>query len=319
MSRKIPLFPVFFIILASFCYSQEQGTISAGALFEANANTRHGFGLAAGLMGDYGITDRIAAGLKLDVGSDLYDIISGEVMAFGRYYFLPKSLPPLYAQLGAGGIMLRELGKDNYEEKTRFSVLVDGSLGVRFPIYGNFYTEQYIRFGWPSGFGLGLVVGYKFNSKKVPDEPVRTVEVPGQDVYQVMEEVLIIPEIIFPANVAVFTTKAQDPVRGLDEATIERNHEAIATIADFMKRHGDYNLFVEGYANPIVGTTLENAEQLIPLSRRRAEYIKQELIELGVEEWRITAIAAGGLGADKNNVWHNRRVQFHLERTAGVP
>jgi outer membrane protein OmpA-like peptidoglycan-associated protein len=162
----LPVLMMFFLTLSAF--PQQKNSFSLGLFPEANANTRRGYGLAGGLVADYGITRRIAAGLKADYGSDFYDVSSFEAMAFGRYYFFDASPSfSLFAQAGAGFVMLFE------GDRMVPSVLGDGALGIRFPVK-KFYTEQYIRFGWPAGFGFGLVVGYRFGlkpPKQAPEPP----------------------------------------------------------------------------------------------------------------------------------------------------
>jgi hypothetical protein len=182
--KNIPCHGFFAVILliglAFSVFAQEKNTISAGVLVEANANTRHGYGLAGGIIGDYGFTDWFAAGVKLDYGTDFYDVSSFEALAFGRFYLQPSFMPfPLFAQVGAGFISLYE------DDRSVASVLADGSLGIRFPIK-NFYTEQYVRFGWPTGFGFGLAIGYRFNRKAPPPletpppEPVQMARLPPE-------------------------------------------------------------------------------------------------------------------------------------------
>lgn len=303
------------IALALWCvpaavFAQEKQTLSAGVLVEANANTRRGYGLAGGLMGDYGFTDRLAAGLKVDAGSDFYDVSSFEALAFVRYYLLRFKTPaPLFVQAGAGLITLFEDGR------SVSSVLADASVGVRFP-FNRFYAEPYIRGGWPTGFGFGLVVGYRFDLKKDPDtRPAQPKEQElelafGDDfIRQADGSILYMPAIFFRANFADFGT------HGLPPGIIENNMAILDHVASFLKKHQDYTAEITGYANPVLGSAWEEREKLVPLSLDRANFIRAELVKRGIDPSRLTTKGAGGQGADPNNLINNRRAQFIFRKT----
>ncbi|MDR2663489.1 MAG: hypothetical protein LBC31_10885 [Treponema sp.] len=304
--------------LVSFAAGQEKKTLSAGLLVEANANTRHGYGLAGGLIGDYGITDALAAGIKLDYGSDFYDVSSFEVLGFGRYYFLKTPLPfPLFVQAGAGLITLFE------GDRRVSSVLADGSLGIRFPIK-KFYTEQYLRFGWPTGFGFGLVIGYRFDLKKpqppyVPPEEPAAQEPPPEDREPVEEKepeflgTITNLEVIFPPNRADFDSPGPEY-----QALREHNFYVLDSLARFLKDNPGYTLYIAGRANPVTRTDTEESGILRPLSLRRAEYVRDGLIELGVEGERLVTLGEGGAGALEDNAARNRRVTFRAEKSGLV-
>jgi outer membrane protein OmpA-like peptidoglycan-associated protein len=309
------------LFFAGIAFAQEEKTISVGGLVEANANTRHGYGLAGGLMADYGITDRIAAGLKADFGSDFYDVSSLEAMAFGRYYFVTTAPFSLFAQLGAGAIVLYE------GDRSVPSVLADGSLGIRFPVK-NFYTEQYVRFGWPTGFGFGFVLGYRFDlkPKKPPAAPVEpssdpvseTIPEPEPAAETIPEpvsetipepEAVVVPDgefVLFDPYISTFAFAGET-----DQKILDHNLLALKTVADFMISHPDYSLEIVGYANPVSGTPAE-AQNLLGLSRRRSTYVKDRLVNFGVEADRVSVSAVGTLGADPADPRKNRRVDFRF-------
>ncbi|MDR0585770.1 MAG: OmpA family protein [Treponema sp.] len=342
-----------FLLLFFACsvFAQEEKTISAGGLVEANANTRRGYGLAGGFIADYGITGKIAAGLKADYGTDFYEVSSLEAMAFGRYYFTDIPVPfSLFAQLGAGLIVLYEEGRSVP------SVLADGSIGIRFPL-NKFYTEQYIRFGWPTGFGFGLVLGYRFDLKpKKSVAPVElSVEAPVEPVVEapvepVVEEsvALVVEESAVPVELSV-EAPVEPPVEPSVEASVEpivipgaefilfdpyvstfaftgaegqtlldHNLAALKTVADFMIRHPDYRLEIIGHANPVLKTPAE-AQNLLNLSRQRAAYVKDRLVIFGVEEERMSVSAQGTSDADPADFQKNRRVDFRFEKTGNQP
>jgi outer membrane protein OmpA-like peptidoglycan-associated protein len=337
-----------FLVLSVFPVSgQEKKTISAGLLVEANANTRHGYGLAGGVTAEYGITDNFALGIRGDYGTDFYEVSSVEALAFGRYYFLNTPLTfPLFLQAGAGLSMLFE------EDRSVSTVLGEGGIGIRFPIK-KFYTEQYLRFGWPFGFGFGMVVGYRFDLKSsqpdirerqresettIPDpllpEPGshELLEKPGynellkepesaQDPNPRKEpepveepeppelESLRSMEIIFISNMADFESMGNAHLK-----TFEDNIHVLSAIADFLKDRQDYTLTITGHANPVEKTAKEEEESLRPLSLKRAEYVKARLVKLGVDSERLSTVGAGGQETDPKTPARNRRVNFSFEK-----
>ena len=308
---KKSLFAVSMLFFLALSVFSQQNSFSLGLFPEANANTRRGYGLAGGLVADYGITGRIAAGLKVDFGSDFYDVSSFEALAFGRYYFFDASPSfSLFAQAGAGFVMLFE------EDRVVPSVLGDGALGIRFPVK-KFYTEQYIRFGWPAGFGFGLVVGYRFGPKPLPPPPPPPKPVPEPVPEPVPgplpeDAPAVIPndlEIFFPPYAARFTEggSAWLPLHN-------HNMVVINTIADFLKDHAEYAVHITGHANPVLGTEEEDTEQLVPISLKRAEFVRDELVHFGVDAGRITVSGAGGAAADPEDPQKNRRVEFRFEK-----
>jgi hypothetical protein len=313
--RRCWLVCVLFVIFSVFSvFGQEKKTFSLGVLAEANANTRHGYALAGGLMMDYGFTDRFALGLKGDVGSDFYNVVSWEALMFGRFYLLNNTLPfNIFLQVGAGGIGL-------YEEdgNSALTVLGDGAIGIRFPIK-KFYVEQYLRFGWPTGFGFGIAAGYRFGSKRgekvdvvVPEYPI--IAENDEPVFEV--EIAALPdvgEIIFRANYADFAGKDVDPRSGLDDAVIESNMKILRTVAALMVINPDYVLLIEGFANPVLGTRMEEEYTLVPLSRNRAVFVKDELVKIGADSERISVFGAGSRGA-QTDATRNRRVQFIFQK-----
>jgi hypothetical protein len=241
-------------------------------------------------------------GIKADYGTDFYDVSAAEALGYGRIYFNPSSRFPIFMQLGAGAVFLFE------DKRMTPSVLGDGSFGIRFPI-NNFYTEQYIRFGWPTGFGFGLSVGYKFGKKPVQTPPIITVNEPEE--YSPLE----LPDpapleayvIIFPANAASFDATVPGAL-----SVIENNIYVLMNLANFMRTYPEFTLFINGYANPVEKTEEEEG-RLLPLSQRRAEYVRNRLINYGVSPDRLYAFGSGGQGTEPGNAAGNRRVEFRFE------
>ncbi|MDR0598794.1 MAG: OmpA family protein [Treponema sp.] len=132
--------------------------------------------------------------------------------------------------------------------------------------------------------------------------------------------VIRVPAVTFRANNADFEPKSRDPRRGLSPEVIEKNERVLARVAAALQRFPDYRVTVEGHANSETGTEKEETEILVPLSRRRAEFVRDYLIRLGVNESRLRAVGVGGgrpVSRDRknrDNWWKNRRVEFVLER-----
>lgn len=120
---------------------------------------------------------------------------------------------------------------------------------------------------------------------------------------------IAVPSIIFRKNEPDF----QD----LPQVTVNKNLQVLKRIAQILNKFPDYKIRVEGHANTTTGTLREEREYLLPLSEKRAEAIRQYLIENGVRASRLTAEGKGGTEpvadfTDRNNWWKNRRVEFIL-------
>ena len=76
---------------------------------------------------------------------------------------------------------------------------------------------------------------------------------------------------------------------------------------------------VEGYANNVSNTERENIQELIPLSRLRAQTIVNILVENGLDRSILSSDGKGGSNPiakweDRENWWKNRRVEFIVTR-----
>ncbi|MDR2510016.1 MAG: OmpA family protein [Spirochaetaceae bacterium] len=132
--------------------------------------------------------------------------------------------------------------------------------------------------------------------------------------------ILRVPAIIFRANNADFKSKKEDARRGLEQSVIDNNDKILKRIAEILQKFSAYSVKVEGHANSETGTEKEEVEQLEPLSKSRADFVKEKLIELGVSASRLTTEGVGGRRPvmknrkDRDNWWKNRRVEFVLKR-----
>jgi outer membrane protein OmpA-like peptidoglycan-associated protein len=303
-------FAVACLLLIVFsAFGQEKKSFSLGILAEANANTRQGYGLAGGINSEFSFTDHLAAGIKADYGTDFYDVSSAEAIAYGRWYFRNTPIGfPLFIQLGGGAIVLFE------DDRYVISGLGDGAVGIRFPVK-KFYTEQYVRFGWPTGFGFGIVVGYRFGVKPAaplfisPDEPQPLPFIPIESQPEKKVEIPQNLEVHFASNTTDFYVLGEG---GID--TLMNNMIVLNTIASFMKANSEFNLIIIGHANPVEGTEEEEWSRLIPLSQRRAEFVKSEIEKIGVPNDRMFTYGLGGREAGTTSSPTNRRVSFRFEK-----
>jgi outer membrane protein OmpA-like peptidoglycan-associated protein len=128
-----------------------------------------------------------------------------------------------------------------------------------------------------------------------------------------------VPAIIFRANNADFVSNTVDKKRGLDQATIDNNERVLGRVAEILQKFQDYNVRIEGHANSETGTAKEEQE-LVPLSQRRADFVKAWLVSHNTGAARLTAVGMGGKEpvmknrGDRANWWKNRRVDFILEK-----
>ncbi len=107
----------------------------------------------------------------------------------------------------------------------------------------------------------------------------------------------------------------------------ERNLKTLERLAEIFKKYGQYDIRIEGYAvmvyyNDPQRGKLEQEQVLIPLSKARADSIKNALVSLGLSSNRITTVGLGGADpivpfSDLENRWKDRRVEFILIRKPG--
>ena len=88
-----------------------------------------------------------------------------------------------------------------------------------------------------------------------------------------------------------------------------------------LKKNPSYNLVVEGHALNIYENKPDKYQEeeavLIPLSEKRAELIKNLIVDEGISADRITVQGLGSsepiaAQSDASNRWKNRRVEFLL-------
>ena len=129
--------------------------------------------------------------------------------------------------------------------------------------------------------------------------------------------VIKVPPIIFPSYSSNLKEEKSAEFLRENRATLER-------IALLFSRFPDYTLTVEGHANSVLWNNpatqkKEQNEVLIPLSKARADNVRDALMLLGINADRIQAIGIGGDRPlvpfnDTENIWKNRRVEFILSK-----
>ena len=125
-----------------------------------------------------------------------------------------------------------------------------------------------------------------------------------------------ISSITFKENTADYTNVPDDRAQA--------NQRALGRLADIFKRYSQYKIEIDGYAvmvywdDPVKGAA-EQKNELIPLSKARADAIKGALVKLGIDANRVTTVGYGGVNpiapfGDLENRWKDRRVEFVLVR-----
>lgn len=118
------------------------------------------------------------------------------------------------------------------------------------------------------------------------------------------QEVLNIPFILFSPNVSSLAALAAPEKHAVADALDE--------IVRILNAHPDFELNILGYAHNVSGTDGENEQELLPLSRLRAESIRKELEKRGIANERMHSRAMGAGVSPLPNGWKNRRVEFEL-------
>ena len=134
-----------------------------------------------------------------------------------------------------------------------------------------------------------------------------------------------IPSIVFRSDAADFGVvgeKLSDGTvisKGITKEQKANNEKVLKRIAEILNKFKEYNIVIEGHANNISGT-LEEGEKDIPLSEKRAEFVKTRLVKYGINASRLETVGRGGTqpivvpGNDPSTAWKNRRVEFILQK-----
>ncbi len=124
-----------------------------------------------------------------------------------------------------------------------------------------------------------------------------------------------IASITFSANTADYVN--------VESEKADKNSKTIKRLAEIFKKFSRYKITIQGHANLVnydnpAKAKIEQEQELLPLSKARADAIKSALVAEGVDPKRISTI---GIGASEPLVpfndpdkWKNRRVEFILVR-----
>ncbi len=125
-----------------------------------------------------------------------------------------------------------------------------------------------------------------------------------------------IASITFSANTADYVNVEPDKA--------EKNARTISRLAEIFKKYSRYKITIQGHANLVnfdnpAKAKQEQEQELLPLSKARADSIKDALVREGIEVRRISTIGVGASQpvvpfSDLDNRWKNRRVEFILVR-----
>lgn len=140
---------------------------------------------------------------------------------------------------------------------------------------------------------------------------------------------MAVPSIIFRQDASDFGIQVLDAngkvtKPGITQAQAANNERILKRIAQILNKFKNYTVTVEGHANSVTGleeeeTTNKYGLALEPLSKDRAEFVKEKLKSYGVAGDRLSAVGRGGrqpvaARGDKDNAWKNRRVEFILNK-----
>ncbi|HAK47582.1 MAG TPA: flagellar motor protein MotB, partial [Spirochaeta sp.] len=101
-----------------------------------------------------------------------------------------------------------------------------------------------------------------------------------------------------------------------------KNEYVLGRLSEILEKYDSYNILIEGHAVSVYWSDAaraekEEQEELLPLSKARAETVKNYLQQLGVLGRRMSTEGIGGKKpivphSDLDNRWKNRRVEFIL-------
>ena len=113
---------------------------------------------------------------------------------------------------------------------------------------------------------------------------------------------------------------------GVTAEQAANNERILKRIAEILNKFATYNVTIVGHANRMTADEREETQDnpawgrgLTPLSKERAEYVKNYLVKHGIKADRLTTDGKGGTEPvanpkDENNRWKNRRVEFILNK-----
>lgn len=146
--------------------------------------------------------------------------------------------------------------------------------------------------------------------EQVIEEPIiEELVVEEQVVEEPAELTVTLPPVFFAPNAVDFS--------GLTEKELETIHELLLQVVQILSEYPDYGAVIQGHANNVTGTEEEHLWTLIPMSKKRASIVVDELVKLGADESSLVIEAMGSdepLAADETELWKNRRVDIEFQK-----
>ncbi len=139
---------------------------------------------------------------------------------------------------------------------------------------------------------------------------------------------MAVPSILFRSDNADFKVESAPGKRdGVTAEQAANNERILKRIAEILNKFKDYKVAVVGHANRTTENEAEETQDnprqwgpaLIPLSQKRAEFVKSYLVDKGISASRLSTQGKGGTELvadwrDKDQNWKNRRVEFILNK-----
>ncbi len=264
-------------------------------------------GLVAGISGAVGLWST-SDGVGWQVNSGARVDLGYEILPSGPLSIIPVAGLGVGWRVSDGSALIGVTGYLGVWAGVRFS---DSKILSLCPAI----RVSYDTAGWEAAVGVTarLRHGERIEGRASPEPEVvqerppsvtPVVEPAAQDLQ------IRIPSITFPPDSA-----------DLDE----KSREILQSLVGILTRHPEYSIRIEGHANNLSWAEPERARreektELVPLSRARAQAVKDALVELGLGAGRIEVRGMGGSDpvvdfSDGENRWKNRRVEFVLVKS----
>jgi len=328
MKRLVFLLFAFFILITGL---HAQSEFPAGDFWSLNAGIGMSGFLADGLAFQAVVDPKLWLSPALMVGAkaginysaeeksterQLGDILTFEGQVYLRWNFLrlgrnPEKITNIFLQGGLGLVSAYRgpSGKTlTSVTDTRGSVLADGALGVTIPLTPRWNLEPQIRGGYPHLYGFSLTAGYKF---PLPQKTIQRTEY--REVIRALPPTEIVRRIVI--NAVEFILFGPDIGRynfGIDNDAMQLNELVLNYVAHTLNENPDFQVRIEGHANPYT-INISEAEELMVLGSLRSNNVAEQLRLRGVSDDQIILISFGGTRTATSE-WdvrnRNRRVEM---------
>ncbi|GMO29107.1 MAG: hypothetical protein Pg6A_17150 [Termitinemataceae bacterium] len=244
-----------------------------------------------------------------------------------RIYFpkLPRDFAAIFTEADVGLLVMHRTNGNNAGESIG-TAQVGGAAGVRFFLPRRFYTDVYLRGGWPFLFDAGIIFGYRFysndgsagqskikpeikESAKKPEAAITAIE-PVNAEPQKTESAINKAEFNFAP---LLFASDRDDLFELPRHISKLNEKTInSLVKTFKSQPEDKFLLIVGTAN---AANNEDENLMLSLGMRRAEFAKHLVSEQGINRSRLITASSGAawalVPAREREAWMlNRRVEF---------